>query len=391
MEAGLLLWVGFNALVLALLVLDLGVFHRRAHAVGIREAAIWSGIWVVLALLFALVVYATGGAQAALQYLTGYVLEKALAVDNIFVFVILFSYFAVPDRYQHRVLFWGILGALVMRGLFIVAGAYAIERWHWIMYVFGVLLLVAGVKMALRREEKRDLAANPLLRFLRRVLPVSEEYHGGSFFVRNGGKRWLATPLFLVLVMVEVSDVIFAVDSIPAIFAITNDPFIVYTSNVFAILGLRAMYFLLAGVVHKFVYLNLGLSVVLAFIGSKMLLVDFVKIPTVVSLAVVAGLVGGSILFSLLRPPRARERRARHGGPQPAFARSSSSVSMRCPVRSLLIRRYSTLCGLAGDGSWMRPRTFTPASASPDSLSGLFVMSSMERTPRSRSMSAAMS
>ncbi len=313
MEAGIWSWVGFNALVLALLVLDLGVFHRRAHAVRVREAAIWSAIWVALALLFALVVGARGGQAAAVQYLTGYVLEKALAVDNIFVFVLLFSYFAVPDRYQHRVLFWGILGALLMRGLFIAAGAYAIERWHWILYVFGVLLVVAGVKMALRRQVKGDLAANPLLRFLRRVLPMTEEYQGGSFFVRSGGKRWLATPLFLVLVMVEISDVIFAVDSIPAIFAITKDPFIVYTSNVFAILGLRSMYFLLAGVVHKFVYLNFGLSVVLAFIGSKMLLAELVHIPTVISLAVVVSLVGGSILVSLLRPPRPNRPEAASG------------------------------------------------------------------------------
>jgi tellurite resistance protein TerC len=300
------LWVGFNAAVLAMLALDLGVFHRKAHAVSLREAAGWSAVWVSLAMAFNAGIWYFAGPQPALEFLTGYLVEKSLAVDNIFVIALLFSYFAVPAAYQHRVLFWGILGALVMRGAFIAAGAYVLQQWHWVIYVFGAILLVTGVKMALRRDEAIDPEHNPVVRLARRWLPLTPRYDGQKFWTVENGRR-VATPLFLVLLLVEFTDLVFAIDSIPAIFAITNDAFIVYTSNVMAILGLRSMYFLLAGVVHKFVYLKYGLSLVLVFVGAKMMLVDVVKVPTPVSLAVIASVIGGSIALSLLRPPRAAD------------------------------------------------------------------------------------
>jgi tellurite resistance protein TerC len=298
MEPGLTGWVLFNGFILALLALDLGVFHRRAHEVFVREAALWSAAWVTLALSFNGLLLLWAGPQPALDFLTGYVVEKSLAVDNLFVFVMIFTYFSVPAKYQHRVLFWGILGALVMRGFFIAGGAYVLHRWHWVMYVFGAMLLVTGLKMLFRREVVADPGRNPLVRLIRRLVPMRSEYDGAKFVVREGG-RWVATPLFLVLVLVEISDLVFAVDSIPAIFAITQDPFIVYTSNVFAILGLRSMYFLLAGVVHRFVHLKYALSAVLVFIGGKMVLLDVVKVPTAVSLGVIAGLLTLGIVTSL--------------------------------------------------------------------------------------------
>jgi tellurite resistance protein TerC len=292
-------WVGFNALVLLILALDLGVFHRKAHEVKLKEAAAWSAVWVAVALLFNLLIYWWAGPQAGLEFLTGYLVEKSLAVDNIFVIAMIFSYFAVPAIYQHRVLFWGILGALVMRGAFIAAGAYALERWHWVIYVFGGILLLTGIKMALRKDDEAfDPERNPVVKFARRFIPLTNRYDGQKFWTVENGKR-VATPLFLVLLLVEVTDLVFAVDSIPAIFAITKDPFLVYTSNVFAILGLRSMYFLLAGIVHKFVYLKYGLSLVLVFVGAKMLLLDIYKVPTAVSLGVITTLIGGSILASL--------------------------------------------------------------------------------------------
>ena len=301
MEITIWFWLGFNAFVLAMLALDLGVFHRHAHVVSLREAGAWSAVWVALALLFNLGLYVAWGSEPALQFLTGYLIEKSLSVDNIFVFVMLFSYFAVPARYQHRVLFWGILGALVMRGLFIWAGAFVLQQFHWVIYVFGGILVLTGIKMA-RRLEAYDPSRNPLLKLARRVLPLTDRYHGQRFWVREGA-RWVATPLFLVLLLVEMTDLVFAIDSIPAIFAVTQEPFLVYTANVFAILGLRSMYFLLAGVVHRFVYLKYGLAAVLVFVGAKMLLVDLYKIPTAVSLGVVASVIGLSIAWSLLRPP----------------------------------------------------------------------------------------
>ncbi|HEY0019843.1 MAG TPA: TerC family protein [Longimicrobium sp.] len=300
------LWVAFNAAVLAMLALDLGVFHRKAHAVSLREAAAWSAVWVTLALCFNAGIWYFAGPQPALEFLTGYLVEKSLAVDNIFVIALIFSYFAVPAVYQHRILFWGILGALVMRGAFIAAGAYVLHQWHWVIYVFGGILLVTGVKMALRKDEAIDPEHNPVVRLARRWLPLTSRYDGQKFWTVENGKR-VATPLFLVLLLVEFTDLVFAIDSIPAIFAITSDPFLVYTSNVMAILGLRSMYFLLAGVVHKFVYLKFGLSLVLVFVGAKMMLIDVFKVPTAVSLAVIATVIGGSIALSLLRPPRTAE------------------------------------------------------------------------------------
>jgi len=298
MEFGFTAWAAFNVFVLLMLALDLGVFHRRAHEIGIREATIWSLVWVALSLVFCAGLYWVAGSERSLQFLTGYLVEKTLAVDNIFVIVVIFGYFRVPARYQHRVLFWGVLGALVMRGTFIALGAYVLDRWHWVMYVFGVLLVLSGLKLALRRDEAEDIHRNPVLRLSRRLLPLSSQYHGHHFWVREGG-RLLATPLFVVLLVVEFSDLVFAIDSIPAIFAITQDPYIVYTSNVFAILGLRSMYFLLAGVMDRFAFLKYALSLVLVFIGSKMLLEDVIHISTPVSLAVVGMLLAIGVLVSV--------------------------------------------------------------------------------------------
>jgi tellurite resistance protein TerC len=292
-------WIAFNAFVLGMLALDLGVFHRNAHAVSMREAGIWSAVWVALALAFNAGLYFVWGAEPALQFLTGYLIEKSLSVDNVFVFVMLFSFFAVPEKYQHRVLFWGVLGALVMRGVFIMAGAYMLQQFHWIIYVFGAILLLTGIKMA-RRLAAYDPSSNPVLKLARRLLPLTDRYHGQKFWVKEGAK-WVATPLFLVLLLVEATDLLFAIDSIPAIFAVTQEPFLVYTANVFAILGLRAMYFLLAGVVHRFVYLKYGLAAVLVFVGAKMMLVDVYKVPVLASLAVIAVLIGGAIVLSLRR------------------------------------------------------------------------------------------
>ena len=302
-STSLWLWAGFNLFVLALLALDLGVFHRKAHAVSVKEATAWSAVWVALALLFNAGIWWLRGPEPAVQFFTGYLIEKSLSVDNIFVFALLFGYFAVPAVYQHRVLFWGILGALVMRAAFILAGAALLERFHWVIYVFGAFLIVTGLKMALFRNAEMDPGKNPVLRLVRRLLPVTPDYEGPRFFVRRGGRLW-ATPLFLVLVLVETTDLIFAVDSIPAIFAVTSDPFLVYTSNVFAILGLRSLYFLLAGVLEKFTYLKLGLAAVLVFVGVKMTLADVYEIPSPVSLAVIAALLGTSIGASLWRSRR---------------------------------------------------------------------------------------
>jgi tellurite resistance protein TerC len=299
MATSIWFWLGFNALVLVMLAVDLGIFHRKAHVVSMREAATWTVVWLVLSLTFCAWIWHTAGDEAALEFLTGYLVEKSLAVDNIFVFVLIFGFFSVPQLYQHRVLFWGILGALLMRGAFIAAGAYVLERWSWVIYIFGALLVITGIRMLAKREEEPDLAENRVVRFAQRVLPLTSKYHGQRFMVRENG-RLMVTPLLLVLLLVEVSDLIFAIDSIPAIFAITRDPFIVYTSNVFAILGLRSMYFLLANVVHRFVYLKIGLAFVLVFIGTKMLIAEWYHIPTTASLAVVALLIGGSITASLL-------------------------------------------------------------------------------------------
>jgi tellurite resistance protein TerC len=310
------IWVLFNIFVLAMLALDLGVFHRDSHAVSVREATIWSVVWISLSMVFNVGLYFfwdqispsstyTNG-EAALAFFTGYLIEKSLSVDNIFVFVLIFTYFAVPAKYQHRVLFYGILGALVMRAIMIFLGAALIKEFHWIIYVFGAFLVFTGIRMLRSTNEEIHPEQNPLIRLARRFLPISNEYSGDHFFVRHAGKL-MATPLFLVLLMVETTDLIFAVDSIPAIFAVTQDPFLVYTSNVFAILGLRSLYFVLAGVIHKFHYLKLGLAFVLSFVGIKMLLVDIYKIPTFVSLLVIATILTLSVVASLLWPANADE------------------------------------------------------------------------------------
>jgi len=301
-----LLWAGFIAFVLAMLAIDLGVFHRKAHEVSLKEAGIWSAVWVALAAVFNIGVYFWFGVQRALEFTTGYLIEKALAVDNIFVFVVIFSTFAVPAIYQHRVLFWGVLGALVMRAAFILAGGAFLQRFHWAIYVFGALLAVTGVKLLVQRNQEMHPEKNPLVRWFQKVFPVSPEFHGDKFLVLKKGRRY-ATPLLLSLVAVEVTDVIFAVDSIPAIFAITSDPFLVFTSNIFAILGLRSLYFLLGGIITKFAYLKVGLSFVLIFVGAKMLLIEVYKVPIVASLACIAGILGLSILASVLKPRFSRE------------------------------------------------------------------------------------
>jgi tellurite resistance protein TerC len=308
-ETSLWLWVGFNVFILAMLALDLGVFHRKAHEVSVREATVWSAVWIALALVFNVIVYLTRGAEQGIQFFTGYLIEKSLSVDNIFVIALIFGFFAVPRLYQHRVLFWGILGALVLRAVFIGAGAALMERFHWILYVFGAFLLFTGIKMALHRNEEIHPEHNPVLKLVRRLMPVTNDYEGPRFFVRKAGTL-MATPLFLVLVLVETTDLIFAVDSIPAIFAVSRDPFIVYTSNVFAILGLRSLYFVLAGVMGKFVYLKLGLSAILGFVGTKMLITELYKIPATVSLLVVAVILTAAVAASVLRNRREEEQAA---------------------------------------------------------------------------------
>ncbi len=298
------LWVGFNAFVLVMLALDLGVFHRKAHVVSFKESMAWTAVWIVLALLFNGGIWHFYGSQKALQFFTGYLIEKSLSVDNVFVFALLFSYFAVPAKYQHKVLFWGVLGALIMRAAMIGAGAALIARFTWIIYLFGAFLILTGIKMILKREEEIHPERNPVVRGFKKLVPVTSNYREDHFFVNEGGRVW-ATPLLVVLLLVEVSDLIFAVDSIPAIFAVTTDPFIVYTSNVFAILGLRSLYFALAGVMDKFHYLKIGLGVVLTFVGLKMLLAHTAwKIPTLLSLGVVVLILAVSIVVSLLRPKK---------------------------------------------------------------------------------------
>lgn len=305
------LWTAFLAFVIAMLALDLGVFHRKAHKISLREAAVWSAVWIALALIFNGWIWMHFGARPGLEFLTGYLIEKALSVDNLFVFLVIFSFFGVRDELQHRVLFWGILGALTTRAIFILAGAALMQRFHWIIYVFGAVLVYTGIKLLRERNKEYEPEKNPMVRLFRRVMPVTSEYHGSHFTVVQNGRR-LATPLLLALVAVEATDIVFAVDSIPAIFAITRDPFIVFTSNIFALLGLRSLYFLLAGIMDRFAYLKIGLAMVLVFVGGKMLISELYKIPIVISLGVVALLIGGSIVISLLlSKPEQREAERR--------------------------------------------------------------------------------
>jgi tellurite resistance protein TerC len=296
-----LLWSGFVLFVLVMISIDLGLFHRKAHTVKTKEAFIWCAVWVSLALLFNVGVWHYRGGQAGVEFLTGYLIELSLSLDNLFVFLLIFTFFRVPKHHQHAVLYWGILGALIMRAIMIATGIALINKFHWIIYLFGAFLVFTGIKMFFTGDQEVHPEKNPVIKLAKKVFPVTHEFHEGKFFVRNSG-RLLATPLFLVLLMIETTDLVFAVDSIPAILAITRDSFIVYTSNVFAILGLRSFYFALAGMFDKFRFLKVGLAIVLSYVGAKMLLSDIFKIPTVLSLAFIALTIGLSILISFLKP-----------------------------------------------------------------------------------------
>jgi tellurite resistance protein TerC len=299
------LWIGFTVFILAMLAIDLGVFHREAREVSLREAATWSTVWLTLALSFGAGVWHQFGSERALEFLTGYLIEATLAVDNILVFYAVFAYFSVPAAYQHRVLFWGVLGALVMRAIFIFLGAVLIQKFHWVMYVFGAILVATAVKLAWMGDDGIHPDRNPLYRLMRRFVPLVTSYRGSAFTVVENGRRY-ATPLLVALILIEGADLVFAVDSVPAIFAVTTDPFIVYTSNVFAILGLRSMFFLLSGVIGKFWLLKPALALVLAFVGMKMILIDVVKVPIALSLAIVAGVIASGVIGSLAFPRTAR-------------------------------------------------------------------------------------
>jgi tellurite resistance protein TerC len=300
MQTDLIFWIGFNVFVFIMLALDLGVFHKKAHEVSIKEASVWSVVWITLAFVFNGFVYFQFGEQKAVEFLTGYLLEKSLSVDNIFIFVLIFGYFHIPSKYQHKILFWGILGALIMRVIFIFAGVALIQQFHWTIYIFGAFLIFTGIKMITQKDKKIEPENNPVIKFARKIFSVTGELHGDKFFVKLEGKKFV-TPLFLVLILIEVTDLIFAVDSIPAILAITQDQFIVYTSNVFAILGLRSLYFALAHIVHRFIYLSYGLAVILMFVGLKMTMVDIFKIPTFISLIIIAIILAASIILSMLK------------------------------------------------------------------------------------------
>ncbi len=307
MELQTTLWVGFGVLVLVMLALDLGVFNRKSHEIHIREAIGWSVLWISIALAFNVVILLTEGHEAAINFLTGYLVEKALSVDNLFVFLIIFTFFGVEGRYQHKVLFWGIIGALVMRGIFIAAGIALISLLHWTIYLLGAFLIFTGIKIGIHQNENVHPERNPILRFLRKFIPISREFHGDRFFIRREGRR-IATPLFVALVVVESTDVVFAVDSIPAILGITTDPFIVYSSNILAILGLRALYFALAGMMKLFRYLHYGLSAVLVFIGIKMVIADWYKMPVWMALGTVGLILVVSVLASvIIRKPETSE------------------------------------------------------------------------------------
>jgi tellurite resistance protein TerC len=297
------LWAGFLAFIVAMLAVDLGLFQRRAHAVSIREAALWTAVWIGLALAFNVVIYFWQGKEPALQFFTGYLIEKALSVDNLFVFVLVFTVFGVPAMYQHRVLFWGVVGALIMRGIFIAAGTALLHQFEWVMYIFGAFLVFTAIKLVRGGETQIDPEQNPLVKLLRRVMPVTGRFHDESFFVRHAGVL-MATPLFLVLLVVESTDLVFALDSIPAVLAVTQDPFLVYTSNVFAILGLRALYFVLAGAMAKFHYLKPALALILGFVGLKMLAAEFYKVPIELSLLVIVTVLAVGVAASAVHNRR---------------------------------------------------------------------------------------
>lgn len=299
METNAWYWIGFNAFVLIMLALDLGVFHKKTHEVKVKEALIWTAVWISLAMVFNAGIFYFFGKEKGVEFLTGYVIEKSLSVDNIFVFIMVFSYFQIPTKYQHKVLFWGVLGALVMRAIFIFAGVALISKFHWIIYIFGGFLIFTGFKMLFQEDKPIEPEKNPLIKLVRKILPVSNELHGDKFIIKQGAKT-IATPLLLVLVLIEFTDLIFAVDSIPAILAISKDPFIVYTSNVFAIMGLRSLYFALSGITQYFVYLKYGLAAILIFVGTKMSIVDFYKVPVLLSLLIIVTILAISVIASLM-------------------------------------------------------------------------------------------
>lgn len=303
MVVDIYVWIGFLLFVFLMLALDLGIFHRKSHEIKIKEALVWSAVWVSLALIFNYGIYIFMGEVKALEFLTGYIIEKSLSIDNLFVFIMIFSYFNVGPKYQHKILFWGILGALIMRAIFIFAGVALINKFHWIIYVFGAFLIFTGIKMLFHKDEDIDPNKNLLVRLFKRFMPITSTSHGDKFFVKIGLKTF-ATPLFIVLLLVEFTDLIFAVDSIPAILAITNDTFIIFTSNVFAILGLRSLYFALAGITQYFHYLKYGLSAVLVFVGIKMTIVDIYKVPIVYSLLTILVILAISIITSLMVPKK---------------------------------------------------------------------------------------
>lgn len=301
MEHSLLLWIIFNVFIIAMLIVDLTVFHDKEHEETIKEALVWTGVWIALALVFGIGVYYYMGSATALDYYTGYLIEKSLSIDNIFVFLLVFSYFQVPPKYQHKVLFWGIFGALVMRFVFIFTGVALLERFHWIIYVFGAFLVFTGIKLALEKDKEVHPERNPVLKLVRRLIPITKSYYGSKFFIRRSGKL-IATPMFVVLIVIETTDLVFAIDSIPAILAITRDEFIVYSSNAFAILGLRALYFAVSGIMRLFHYLHYGLSLILVFVGIKMLTEEFFHIPTPYALAFIAITLTASVVASILNP-----------------------------------------------------------------------------------------
>jgi len=293
-------WIGFHVFIFLMLALDLGVFNKKDHKVPVKEAIKWSSVWISLALLFNLFVFYEFGKTKALEFLTGYVIEYSLSVDNIFVFIIIFTYFSVPDRFQHKVLFWGIIGALVMRGIFIFAGVALINKFHWIILIFGAFLVVTGIKMLFQKKTQVHPEKNPVVRFFRKFLPVSEETHSSKFFIRQN-HRIFATPLFLIIIVIESTDLLFAVDSIPAVLAVSHDKFIVYTSNIFAILGLRSLYFAVAGIMGYFRYIKVGIAFILTFVGLKMLASFFnFEIPIIISLAIIVSILLISIIASIL-------------------------------------------------------------------------------------------
>lgn len=306
MPTHLIPWILFTLFIVVMLAIDLGIFNRKDHEVKVKEALVWSGVWICLALLFNIGVYFWKGQETAIQFFAGYVIEKSLSIDNIFVFLQVFAYFSVPAIYQHKILFWGVLGAIVMRAIFIVAGVALIAKFHWIIYVFGAFLVFTGIKMVFTKDKEMHPEKNPLIRLLRRFMPISNDYEGGKFLIMRSGII-MATPLMVVLLVIETTDVIFAVDSIPAILAITTDPFIVFSSNLFAIMGLRSLFFVLAGVIKRFHYIHYGLAAILAFVGVKMLVSDFYKLPSAAALAAVAAILSLSMIASVLWPRRSQE------------------------------------------------------------------------------------